>query len=148
MGYIFHQYGANTSFGSDGLSVLDAYRTRDIFKKDLKLMNMASKTFSCNVLPFNNIFPQLEKEEFALLLLILCSYPVGSKLSKYSKELLYKEQSFYIKMLMRHLQIKLGDVKGANRYVECLRLTDQAFISGQRYFLFVSYIETYLFNFN
>ncbi|KAF7638996.1 hypothetical protein Mgra_00001522, partial [Meloidogyne graminicola] len=144
LGYISHRYGANTAFGSDGLAVIDAYKARDIFKKDNNLMQMAEKTFSCNVIPFNNIFPQIENEEFAVLVPILCSYPVVSSLSDYSKELLYTEQSFYTKIFLKHLQFQLGDVKGATRYAECMRLIDQAFICNRKYFLFVAYLETFL----
>jgi hypothetical protein len=51
-------------------------------------------------------------------------------------------------MLMRHLQLKLGDVKGANRYAECMRLIDQSFICNRKYFLFVAYLETFLSHLN
>ncbi|KAI1731312.1 ligand-binding domain of nuclear hormone receptor domain-containing protein [Ditylenchus destructor] len=75
---------------------------------------------------------KMTMEEFVLLKAIVYSHYAIPELSARGRALLEMESIRYSKILMKHLQLRLGAVAGAKKYAEILSIVDCLFHTAQR----------------
>lgn len=75
---------------------------------------------------------QINREEFALLLGIICCNSTPSELSATARDRLYNQSADYCRTLLRFLQIRHGPEAGARKFADCMHLMELMFCMQQR----------------
>ncbi|KAI1718230.1 ligand-binding domain of nuclear hormone receptor domain-containing protein [Ditylenchus destructor] len=100
------------------------------FVEDEIIMHAKREIFCRTLEPFFRA--KMTMEEFVLLKAIIFSHYAIPELSARGKALLEMESIRYTKILMKHLQSRLGAVAGAKKYAEIISIVDCLFNTAQR----------------
>lgn len=104
---------------------------RTLAAEDLRrYANLRKRAFDDVLNEFKTI--KLSEEEFVLLRAVLFCNTVPDECSAEAKLLLKADAERYARCLLRHLQTKLGEMEGAQKYAECLLFAAKIFDFNRR----------------
>uniref|UniRef100_A0A1I8BIE0 NR LBD domain-containing protein n=1 Tax=Meloidogyne hapla TaxID=6305 RepID=A0A1I8BIE0_MELHA len=139
--FVSYELSSYTWVRKDGTSPMVGISKLQNFNEDKKLYSLAKKAFNNPIETFYRI--GITKEEFSLLLAIICSNPDIEGLSETAKNILSIESSRYSKILLNYLQNKLGQDEGTKKYSECILLIGNAYINAKNIGLLFTYMELF-----
>lgn len=106
---------------------------------DDKIQFMGKRYFCAGLNALRQIV--LQREEFALLLAIICCSSTASGLSDAGRDLLYEQSADYCRILFKLQQNHYGAEAGVKKYADCMRLLELMFCLQHRAQLLVEYIN-------
>jgi len=106
------------------------------------ILKLQERTYCGPIEPFYRV--GVSREEFVLLRAIILSYPAVPSLSSHAQKLLQAESEKYSRMLLRHLQTKLGTTSGATKYAEIIHLIDSVFTTAHMHTTFLGVMGDFL----
>uniref|UniRef100_A0A1I8BD66 NR LBD domain-containing protein n=1 Tax=Meloidogyne hapla TaxID=6305 RepID=A0A1I8BD66_MELHA len=139
--FVSYELGSHTWMRKDGSYPMAAFSDQFSFRNDKKLFSLAIKSFNKPIEPFFRI--GIVKEEFCLILALLFSNSDIPGLSETARNILSIESFRYSKMLLRYLQIYLGQDAGTKKYAECIHLIGNTFLAAKNFNLLITYKEAF-----
>nr|CAD2122678.1 unnamed protein product [Meloidogyne enterolobii] len=121
----------------DGVPLIEVYGG-EYYKEDLTLNKLLQKIFVTAMEPYNRV--KIDDEEYVLIRAIIFSHFVTNGLSKEGQKFLLSESEKYCGILMRMLQKRYGQLRGATRYTELLHIVEFCFKCGYNSSIFFNYL--------
>nr|CAD2200053.1 unnamed protein product [Meloidogyne enterolobii] len=132
---------SKTVITSDGVPVVVTF-SGEYYKGDFTLNKLLQKLFVTFLEPYTRV--QMDNEEYVLIRSIIFSHFVTNGLSKEGQKFLLSESEKYCGILMRMLQKRYGQLRGATRYAELLHLVEFCFKCGNHLSIFLNYVDNVL----